>query len=410
MLPNTPASAPQTCADFRGLSPFLRQSIAGIDLRPTAQALLKTAEQQPGQPELWLTLSYLMRALQLDEAAAAMQAEALAIQRAYPIAAARQPAQLRLLVLMTAGPLSANTPIECLLEDCAVELILYYLDPDTLFPEPPPAHDAVLVAIGDAAAHRPLLAALLPVLADWPHPVINQPSAIPNTERSQASRLLQGVPGLSMPGTWQASRLQLFDIGRGVTPLGASFPAGHYPVIVRPTDSHGGHHLARIDDHGALAAYLQQVRSNDFYLSPFVDYRSVDGLYRKYRIALLDGQAYACHMGISTHWMIHYLNAGMADDADKRAEEAQFMTGFVAFAARHQTALQAISQRSGLDYLCLDCAETTAGNLLVFEIDHAMIVHAMDAPEVFPYKQAPMHQLRDDFCRYLARRVAAGTA
>lgn len=27
--------------------------------------------------------------------------------------------------------------------------------------------------------------------------------------------------------------------------------------------------------------------------------------------------------------MIHYLNAGMAEDADKRAEEADFMSGFV---------------------------------------------------------------------------------
>ncbi len=404
MLPNTPVAEPH---DFRGLSPFLRQSIAGIDLRPTAQALLQAAEQQTDNAPLWLNLSYLMRALQVDDAAAAMQAEALGMQRAYPIAARQAPAQLRLLVLLTPGPLSANTPIECLLEDCAVDLILYYLDPDRLFPEPPPAHDAVLVAVGDAEAHRPLLAALERALADWPTPVINPAQAIAHTERSQASRLLQGIPGLCMPTTWRANRLQLFDIARQVTPLHASFADVTYPLIVRPTDSHGGHDLARLDTANDLAAYLQQTRCNAFYLSSFIDYASADGCYRKYRIALLAGQAYPCHMAISSHWMIHYLNAGMADDAAKRAEEARFMSDFAPFAQRHGAALQAIAQRSGLDYLCLDCAETAQGDLLVFEIDHAMIVHAMDDPSRFPYKLAPMHRLRDDFCAYLQQRAKA---
>ncbi len=45
--------------------------------------------------------------------------------------------------------------------------------------------------------------------------------------------------------------------------------------------------------------------------------------------------------------------------------------------------------------------------MLVFEIDHAMIVHAMDDPSRFPYKLAPMHRLRDDFCAYLQQRAKA---
>ncbi len=63
------------------------------------------------------------------------------------------------------------------------------------------------------------------------------------------------------------------------------------------------------------------------------------------------------------------------------------------FAARHQAALAEIHRRVGLDYLGIDCAETVDGRLLIFEVDHAMVVHAMDAVEVFPYKQVPMQRL-----------------
>ena len=51
-------------------------------------------------------------------------------------------------------------------------------------------------------------------------------------------------------------------------------------------------------------------------------------MFRKYRIALIEGRPFACHMGVSEHWMIHYLNAGMRESAPKRAEEACFMAEF----------------------------------------------------------------------------------
>jgi hypothetical protein len=109
--------------------------------------------------------------------------------------------------------------------------------------------------------------------------------------------------------------------------------------------------LLKIDAPGELAAYLQARPEPTFFLSRFVDYRNADGLYRKYRVVLVDGQAYAGHMAISEHWMIHYLNAHMGASAQKRDEEARFMQDFdTAFGARHRQALQAIRQAAGLDY------------------------------------------------------------
>jgi hypothetical protein len=99
-------------------------------------------------------------------------------------------------------------------------------------------------------------------------------------------------------------------------------------------------------------------------------------------------------MAISSHWMIHYVNAGMYEDGAKRAEERRFMAQFPAFAARHQAALGEIHRRVPLDYFCIDCAETPDGALLIFEIDHVMVVHAMDSAEIFPHKQEPMRQVK----------------
>ena len=107
--------------------------------------------------------------------------------------------------------------------------------------------------------------------------------------------------------------------------------------------------------------------------------------------------------------MIHYVNAGMYDEAWKRDEEAFFMAHFDSFAERHRLALDAIWRRTKLDYLCIDCAETPDGALLVFEIDHAMVVHAMDPEHQFPYKRAHMQKVKDAFRNFLLRLTAGRT-
>jgi hypothetical protein len=101
----------------------------------------------------------------------------------------------------------------------------------------------------------------------------------------------------------------------------------------------------------------------------------------------------------------------MKESAAKRAEEAQFMARFDSdFARRHGPALAAIAERVGLDYFGIDCAETAAGALLVFEGDIAMIVHAMDSPETFPYKPPQMRKVFDAFRAMLHARSGRRSA
>jgi hypothetical protein len=122
---------------------------------------------------------------------------------------------------------------------------------------------------------------------------------------------------------------------------------------------------------------------------------------------LIDGKPYIAHLAVSSHWMIHYVNAGMYEDAQKREEEKTMMANFDAFIARHKQSLNAIYQRTKLDYLGLDCAETKEGKLLIFEIDHVMVVHDMDPVEHFPYKHETVMKAKNAF-RDMLIRVTEG--
>ncbi|KEZ76195.1 hypothetical protein C41B8_16039 [Salinisphaera hydrothermalis C41B8] len=391
---------------FLGLAPFLRRSIQGEDLQSLAEPWIERAQAEPDNAVMWMNLATLMLCLGQRDLGLTIQAQALAMQRHYRWPAARQPAALRVLLLTAPGDLAANMPLDCLLEDSDVDLEYYFVMPTDASEETPlPEHDLAIVAMSDSDANRASLEAMQPVVADWPRPVLNTPEAILNTERERASQLLQGVRGLNMPPTRPVTADTLATIAAGETDLAAIDPGIEFPVILRPRDSHGGHGLARLADREALAAYLDDSEHSDFLISPFIDYHDADGLYRKYRVVLVDGEPFASHMGISSDWMIHYLNAGMYEDADKRAGEAAWMASFDTFADQHHTALKAIDERAGLDYVCIDCAQTADGELLVFEIGNAMVVHAMDSADLFPHKQEHMAKVQTAFRELLEQRV-----
>ncbi len=398
---------PESASSFLGLAPFLRASLAGVDLRPRGQQMLAELPQHDDDANAWMNLSILMfslgeRAMGLD-----FQQQALGLSRVFRLAASEPPATVRLLMLMVPGDLSANTPLECLLEHGDIELIFYYVTPGDPLAVPVPEHDIVMVGISEADDSLAVLRALEPLLAHWPKPVINAPQHIPSVGRAAASDLLQQVPGLLMPPTLRASRAALQSIASGTCDLAELFQQCNFPIILRPLGSHGGHDLDKMDCAQDIANYLLRVNQTEFYLSPFIDYSGADGQFRKMRVALIDGVPLACHMAVSSHWMIHYINAGMYQEACKRDEETAFMVNFADFVQRHQVALTAIASRTQLDYVCVDCAQTPDGQLLVFEIDHAMVVHAMDWVELFPYKQTHMFKVKNAFRDYLLQRINA---
>lgn len=401
-------SAAPTAHAFVGLRELLRMAHQGEDLRPLAEQLIEHLAANPSDAYALMDLSLILQMTGKRPLAMAMQAEALQVRRLFqaPAAPGVRP-RLRLLALMVPGDLMANAPLECLLHGSDIALDMLYLPPDQPLPDALPDHDVLIVAAGESDRTRALLDALREALAGWPRPVLNAPERVLQLSRDRAAQLLSPLPGVSMPPTRRAPRDVLGAIARGEAEVAAHLGAGGFPILVRPLDSHAGRDLAKLDTPAALAAYLSAHDDEEFFISCFVDYRNADGLFRKYRVVMLEGRTYVCHVGISDHWMIHYLNAGMTDSADKRAEEADIMQRFdETFAVRHRDALERIQACLGLDYFGLDCAETPGGDLLIFEADTCMVVHDLDPADVFPYKQPQMRKVFAAFRTLLLNAAA----
>jgi glutathione synthase/RimK-type ligase-like ATP-grasp enzyme len=385
-----------------GLAALMRMAFSGADLAPLGAQLIARAERNPDDANALMDLSTVLQLRGNRETALGVQAQALEIQPLYRPPTAGSQTGIRLLAIMGPGDLMANSPLEFLLEDADVALDLLYIAPGLPLPPSLPEHDVLFVAIAQSDKNFPLLNEIASALKSWPRPVLNKPDRITLLSRDGACALLKSVPGVVMPVTARLSRLILEQIGNATLSIATVLEDGGFPIIVRPIDSHAGQGLEKIEHPAALADYLRTTPNSEFYVARFVDYRSPDGQFRKCRIVLIDGRPFVAHMAISDHWMIHYLNAGMADSAEKRDEEARFMTDFdTTFARRHEQAFSAINERVGLDYLGIDCGETPDGDLLIFEIDSCMIVHAIDPVDVFPYKQAQMQKLFSAFSEML---------
>lgn len=377
-----------------GLAALMRKVFEGKDLKPLAAELSARAERDHDDANALLDLSTILQLNFQHTLAMQVQMEALKTQRIFSIPAAKQPAKLRLLLMMGAGDLLSNSPLECLVENSDIDLDMVYVASFLPLPEVVPDHDVLFVAVGESDENLPLLQELADIQQVWPRPVLNAPGRIALLERDSTCAILGDVPGVVMPVAVRVSRQTLAEIDAQQQPLSSVLAKGDYPVIIRPVDSHAGRGLAKLERAADLRDYLLEMSENDFYISAFVDYRSADGQFRKYRIVMIDGRPYICHLAISSHWMIHYLNAGMAESAEKRAEEERCFASFdTGFAVKHAQALQTIYQRMGLDYLGIDCAETPTGELLIFEVDSNMIVHAFDPVETYPYKQPQMQKV-----------------
>lgn len=295
-------------------------------------------------------------------------------------------APLRLLAIMAPGDLMTNTPLDFFTNHLNVRLDLLYLLPNEPLPKLIPDHDVAFFAIGEASPE--MLARLRALYAAWPRPALNDPAFLRAMQRDRLSRSLSGVPGICSPPTAAVNRATL-EAGMEPEAWGIS-----YPCLIRPQGSHAGAGLALLENTQHLAAYLRRTAERSFYLSNFQDYRDADGRYRKYRVAFVGRRPVLCHMAISNQWMIHYLNAGMTESAEKRDQEARAMATFdTGFAQRHAAAFDALHQRLGLDVYSIDCSETQDGRLLVFEADTAAIIHMMDPPDLFPYKQPQMRRV-----------------
>ncbi len=394
-----PTAAPPVIA---GIARLVKHAYAGGDLGPLWQKLVEHFSANGRDAWAIMDMSVVLQISGHRDKGLQMQRNAVQLQHCFSQIIGTGEG-LRVLVFVTPGDLMANTPIDFLLEGADATLFLYYVDAGTPALDDVPAHDVAFIGIGESAENRPVLDNLQRLLTGWTGPILNNaPERIKALTRDGVAASFADEPSVLAPQTLRADREAL----RLLADRAADLPGVTFPAIIRPIDSHAGQGVEKLDSAAALATYLVGRPEPEFYLTGFVDYASPDGLYRKQRIAFIDGRAFASHLAVSEHWMVHYLSAQMAERPERRAAEAAWMESFDSdFAVRHAAAFDAIRRRIGLDYFAIDCAEMPDGRLLLFEADTAMIVHAMDSEELFPYKKPAMRKLFAAFQDMLRRRA-----
>ncbi|MGF6917947.1 ATP-grasp domain-containing protein [Paraburkholderia sp. 40] len=389
-----------------GLAALLRAATAGSDLTPLGESLLEHVKRHD-DPYALLDLSLVLQLKYQKVAALAVQQQALQMTRHYRLKSAQTiKTPLKVLVLKAPGDLMANTPFECLLENADLQIEVLYVDARPLGDAELPEHDVIFVAACASDETAAVLAQIASLTSGRGCRVLNRSEHIAKTMRDTAYALLGAAPGICMAHTVRLSRERVNEAVSGALQLSEVLGA-NYPLIIRPIGSHAGQGLAKVSDAQELARYMAESDAVEYYMAPFIDYSSADGLFRKYRIVMIEGTPFVCHMGISKEWMVHYPYAEMSTHPDRREEESHLMASFdTDFAVRHREAFRNVAELTGLDYVGFDCAETSDGRLLIFEIATGMVVHDLDDQSIFPYKVPQIRRVADAFHEMLRRAAA----
>jgi glutathione synthase/RimK-type ligase-like ATP-grasp enzyme len=309
-----------------------------------------------------------------------------------------------LLLLVSAG--AGNIAAERLIDDTvfATTKLVVELHGDA----PLPPHALVFNAIGDVESCGPALAAAARLVGRTRAPVINAPRAVAATSRAANAARLGALAGVRTPAVYELPRAEL-TAGRGVQAL-AQRGLG-FPVLLRSIGTHTGQHFIRVDRALDVERFAATLPGDSLLAIDFLDTRSADGCWRKYRAMFVGGAMLPLHLAIARQWKVHYFSADMADDAQHRAEEERYLNDPAAvLGPRAMAALGAIRDTLALDYAGVDFTLDAGGEVVVFEANATMVLLTPSADERWAYRRAPIERVFASARAMLQGRAAAYTA
>ncbi len=194
-------------------------------------------------------------------------------------------------------------------------------------------------------------------------PTVNPSSVVAATTRPLIARRLAHQAGVNAP------HCTLYRAG-GSTLVEHIEAHGHrYPVLLRPPGKHGSEGLVRADDPDEVVRQAGKLRYCT--VTDFVDFRSADGLWRKFRLVYAGDRLFRRHVLTGEGWnLTRDARSFMREHPHLSAEEQEWITGPVtldsgSIEARVMHQFRALQ----LDFGVIDCALPANGDLVVFEIN-----------------------------------------
>jgi glutathione synthase/RimK-type ligase-like ATP-grasp enzyme len=314
----------------------------------------------------------------------------------------------RLLLLCTGQ--EGNIPFDALVPSHRCHRIKYFIDragraEDHTLPE----FDLVFNVIGEPDVAAPLGERIREFAERCGRPVLNQPAAVARCARERLPDLLDGIADVVVAPCIRIARPEGYANGFAARLEDAGI---HFPVLVRPIATHGGEGLELHQDLASLGRTLHH-SAQPHYLTRFIDTRSADGHYRKYRMIFVDRKPYPYHAAISRGWLVHYFSADMLAHPWKIAEEQRFLEDPArVLGKRAMAALCAIGMRLDLDFGGIDFTLLADERILVFEANATMLVHYERSDGPLAHKNESVGRIAAAFDalqkKVVARARAAG--
>ncbi len=251
--------------------------------------------------------------------------------------------------------------------------------------------DCVLNLVSEPDRSPTTLEVLQLMLRGYGGRVINRPEAVLRTTRDQVANVLSDIPGLLVP------RILRVRGGDPDAALEAVSRAGLvFPLIIRRTATHRGRTMVLIEDEDQFRSAV--TTEDEYFAIEFVDYRSADGLYRKYRTWSFGGQQVFRHLAVTEHWIVHVTpgNEYMIGRPELIDEEVRLMERTEgAFPDQVHDIVAEIGKRFGLDYFGVDFGFHPDGRMVLFEANASMTFFPLVVDPRFAFRQqlfAPAQQ------------------
>lgn len=258
--------------------------------------------------------------------------------------------------------IDGNTPADFLKKDFQVFEILIGGVPGD--PTRIPRAHVVFNSICDPDSNKKTLNIAEDLIKRLGIPAINQPAKVKQTSREDIPKVLSDIKGIRVPKTVRFAPLSIEDILKTM-----EINSFNFPFIFRMAGFHGGENMVLIEDLEQLKNLRKfPLDGRNYYLIEFMDYKSKDGLYRKYRLFVIDGKPYPRHVIISDNWNIHAADRERVMDKDQRHmdEEIAFLSKFD---PDKTDIFKEIHKRLGLDYFGVDCNFGDDGIANIFEVN-----------------------------------------
>lgn len=245
-------------------------------------------------------------------------------------------------------------------------------------------------------------------VTELPLPVVNTPAAVRTMTREDNSKRYADAENFVFPRTVAAVHKTDID-----ATLNYILAHTRYPIIIRPRHTHVGHGVMLIDDEAGLREILRHNPFSNFYAIDYHDCQSSDELYRRYRLACVDGQLVPDGMRADFKWNVHSWDHGPEKWAELGldAEETAFWESpEEVLGAPPEEFFRDIVDATKLDVFGIDFGiRKEDGRIIVYEVNSAMAIANGGDLVKFPYRTAQCDLIKGMITDLLFAKAGKGS-